>query len=132
MRDEAERSLELLVALTPEPGADAEEVERSTRRLRAELRELDVDDVAAVSDGTVPPGAKGIDPASLSQLLVSMTGAGGVVATVVAAVRDWLGRRRSSGKVTLTIDGDTLELSSATAGERSELVDAFVRRHSAV
>jgi hypothetical protein len=132
MRDEAERSLELLVALTPEPGADAEEVERATRRLRAELRELDVDDVAAVSDDTVPPGAKGIDPASLSQLLVSMTGAGGVVATVVAAVRDWLGRRRDTGKVTLTIDGDTLELSSATAGERSELVDAFVRRHSAV
>jgi hypothetical protein len=132
MGDEAGRPLELLVALTPAAGADDDEVERSTRRLRAELRELDVDDVSSVSDGAPPPGAKGVDAASLTQLLVSMTGAGGVVATVVATVRDWLGRRRDAGSVTVTIDGDTLELSSATAAERSELVDAFVRRHSGV
>ena len=29
----------------------------------------------------------------------------------------------------MTIDGDTLELSSATPAERAELVETFVRRH---
>ena len=124
------RSLELLVALEPEPGSDAEEVERLGRQLRSELRELDVDDVRAVDGASPPPsGAKGVDAASLTQLLVTLSGAGGVVATVVATVRDWLGRRSAGHKVSVTIDGDTLELDSATAAERAELIDSFVRRH---
>jgi hypothetical protein len=40
-----------------------------------------------------------------------------------------LGRRSGGSAVTLTIDGDTLELSSATAAEKAELIDTFVRRH---
>jgi hypothetical protein len=30
----------------------------------------------------------------------------------------------------MTIDGDTIELERASAAEREELLDAFVRRHS--
>ena len=127
------RTLELLVALEPEPGADAEEVERLGRQLRSELRELDVDDVRTVDGASPPPsGAKGVDAASLTELLVTLSGAGGVVATVVASVRDWLGRRSAGHKVSVTIDGDTLELDSATAAERAELIDTFVRRHQPV
>jgi Effector Associated Constant Component 1 len=124
------RTLELLVALEPEPGADAEEVERLGRQLRSELRELDVDDVRTVDGASpAPPGSKGVDAASLTELLVTLSGAGGVVATVIATVRDWLGRRSGGHKVSVTIDGDTLELDSATAAERAELIDSFVRRH---
>jgi hypothetical protein len=70
-----------------------------------------------------------VDATSLTELLVTLSGAGGVVATVVATVRDWLGRRSAGHKVSVTIDGDTLELDSATAAERAELIDSFVRRH---
>ena len=51
------------------------------------------------------------------------------LATVIATVRDWLSRRSSAQAIKVTIDGDTLELDRATAAERSELIEAFVRRH---
>jgi Effector Associated Constant Component 1 len=123
--------LTLRLVLEPEPDADAdaEEAERLGRQLGAELRELDVDSVQPAGERAAPDGAKGV-ATSLAELLVTMSGTGGVLATVVATIRDWLGRRRDAGRVVLTIDGDTLELSSASSAERTELVDAFVRRHS--
>lgn len=129
MVDGAQAPLAVRLVLAPEPGADAEETERLGRLLRAELRELDVDDVRPVADGVPPDGAKGAG-ASLAELVMTMSASGGVLTTVVATIRDWLGRRRHAGKVLLTIDGDTLELDAATADERAELVDAFVRRHA--
>jgi hypothetical protein len=121
--------VDLLVALAPEPGADAEETERLARQLRNELGTLDVDEVVPLPGGEAPPGSKGIDGAAITELLVSLSAAGGVFATVVATVRDWLGRRGGGSAVKLTIDGDTLELTSATAAEKAELIDTFVRRH---
>jgi hypothetical protein len=58
-----------------------------------------------------------------------MTTGEGVFVTVVATIRDWLGRRAAGHTVTLTVDGDTLELRGVTPVERAELVDTFVRRH---
>ena len=127
MADEA-RSLEVLLALEPEPGADPEEAERLGRQLRTALRELDVDEVAAVPDGPAPEGAKG-DAVSVAQWLVTMSATGGVFATVLAMVRDWLGRASGAQAIKVTIDGDTLELDRATQAERSELIDSFVQRH---
>jgi hypothetical protein len=123
------RPLELLVVLEPDPGADAEEVERLGRQLRAELRELDVDDVRTLEGSAPPPGTKGIDTASLTDLLVTLSASGGVFATVIATIKDWLGRRAGAHKVSITIDGDTLELSRATEAERVQLVETFVRAH---
>lgn len=120
--------MELVVALEPEAGADAEETERLGRQLSRELRSLDVD-VAPLPAGPAPEGSKGVDAASLTELLVTLTGSGGVIATVIATVRDWLGRRSGGHTITLTIDGDSLALDRATAAERAELIDTFVRRH---
>ena len=44
-------------------------------------------------------------------------------------MKDWLARRSGGHKITLTIDGDTLELDGASPAERAELIDTFVRRH---
>jgi len=123
--------VELLVALEPEAGADAEETDRLSRQLGRELRPLVVD-VARVAAGPAPAGAKGVDAASITQLLVTLGGTGGVIATVIATVREWLGRHGGGHKVTVTIDGDSLELDAATAAERAELIDTFVRRHQPV
>jgi hypothetical protein len=121
--------VEVTVVLEPEPGTDPEDVEHLGRQLRNELRELDVDDVSAVEGAPPPDGSKSGVVGSLTELLVTMSGGGGVVVTVIATIRDWLSRRGAGHKVTVTIDGDTLELSSATPAERAELVETFVRRH---
>ena len=128
MADDAHQPLAVLLALEAEPGAEPEEIERLSRQLRARLLELDVDAVAAVADGPAPPGAKG-DAASVAQWLVTLSATGGVFATVIATLKDWLGRRADAQSIKVTIAGDTLELDRATAAERSELIDAFVRRH---
>ncbi|WP_448623721.1 effector-associated constant component EACC1 [Geodermatophilus sp. URMC 64] len=128
MADAVARQLELRLVLQPEPGADAEEADRLSRQLRTELRELDVDDVRTVSDGAAPPGAKG-DAASIGEWLLTLSAGGGVFTTVVATLRDWLGRRAGAHRIKLTIDEDTIELSAASDAERAELIEAFVRRH---
>jgi hypothetical protein len=122
------RRVDVLVSLAPDAGADAEESERLGRQLRQELRSRDVDRVQPVAGGAAPVGSKG-DVAAIGEWLVTLSASGGVVATLVATVRDWLGRRGAAHTITLTIDGDSLELDGATAAERAELIDTFVRRH---
>jgi hypothetical protein len=121
--------MEVLVVLEPDPGTDAEDSERLGRQLRNELRGLDVDEVIPVAAPAAPPGAKSGATASLTEWLVTLSAGGGVFVSVIATIKDWLGRRAGAHKVTLTIDGDTLELSSASPTERAELIETFVRRH---
>jgi hypothetical protein len=122
------RDVELTVVLEPDPDTDPEHRERLGRQLRDELRDLDVDDVATVESGPAPPGSKGVGMA-LTEWLVTLSGGGGVFVSVIGTIKAWLGGRAGAHKVTVTIDGDTLELSSATDAERAELVETFVRRH---
>ena len=121
--------VELALAIVPEPGAELDEVDRAGRQLRAELIELDVESVA-VSSGEPPAGAKGADWVAISELIVTLSASGGVLATVVAGVRDWLQRRSDAHRVTLTIGEDTVELAKASPAERAALLAAFVARHS--
>jgi hypothetical protein len=121
----------MTVVLAPDPETDPEDRERLARQLRNELRTLDVDDVTTVVGAAPPEGAKGVG-ASLTELLVTMSAGGGVFVTVIATIKDWLGRRSAGHTVKLTIDGDTLELSGATPVERADLIETFVRRHQPV
>jgi hypothetical protein len=121
--------VELTVVLEPEPGTDPDDVERLGRQLRDELRALDVDEVLPVAAPAPPAGAKSGAAVSLTEWLITMSAGGGVFVTVVATVKDWLARRAGAHKVTLTIGGDTLELSSASPVERADLIATFVRRH---
>jgi hypothetical protein len=114
------------VCLEPQPGLDPDAVDRLGRQLRNELRSLDVDVVQPPDPG---PGGQGGAAASLSEWLVTTRTGEGEFVTVVATIRDWLGRRAAEHRVTLTVDGDTLELSGVTPVERAELVETFVRRH---
>ncbi|WP_155544891.1 effector-associated constant component EACC1 [Amycolatopsis camponoti] len=116
-----------LVRLEADDEADAEELDRLARRLRAELGELDVD-LRAVP-GEVPDGAKSADPVTVGSLMVAFSAAGGVFPGLVETLREWLGRQAGRHKITMTIDGDTVELERATSAERQQLIDAFVQRH---
>ena len=120
--------MELRVVLAPDPDTDPEDAERLGRQLRDELRDLDVDDVEPVPAGPPPAGAKSGLLTSLTEWLVTLAG-GGVLAPVIGTITAFLTRGAGDHKVTVTIDGDTLELGRATEAERAEIVDAFVRRH---
>jgi hypothetical protein len=111
-----------------EVDGDAEELDRLARRLRAELGELDLD-VLAVPAGELPAGAKAADPVTIGSLVVAFSAAGGVFPGLVETLREWLGRQAGKHRIKVTVDGDTVELERATAGERQQLIDAFVRRH---
>jgi Effector Associated Constant Component 1 len=83
-----------------------------------------------VVDGGPPPdGAKSGAAASLTEWLVTLSAGGGVFVTVIGTLKEWLTRRGAAHKLTVTIDGDTLELSNATQTERAEVIETFVRRH---
>ncbi|WP_326946718.1 MULTISPECIES: effector-associated constant component EACC1 [unclassified Amycolatopsis] len=118
-----------LLRLEADDEADAEELDRLARRLRAELAELDLDVLAAVPAGEPPPGAKAADPVTIGSLVVAFSAAGGVFPGLVETLREWLGRQAGKHRITVTVDGDTVELERATAAERQQLIDAFVRRH---
>jgi hypothetical protein len=114
----------------PDPELDPEAGERLIRQLRAEIAELDVESVRSEPFGTVPDGAKGTDPLTLGAIVVALGASGGVFTALVETVRDWLGRSSARHRVSLTIDGDTIELERASAAERRDLVDAYIRRHT--
>jgi hypothetical protein len=120
--------VEVRVVLEPDADADAEDVERLGRQLRAELWSLDVDGVSAISSQEAPPGSKGVG-AAMTEWLVTLSTSGGVLVTLIATVNDWLGRRAGAHKLKLTIDGDTLELDRVTPAEQAELIQTFVNCH---
>ena len=122
--------MNLLLVLEPDPELDPDACERLTRQLRTELVELDVESVVPAMGGTTPDGAKGTDPVTLGAVIVALSASGGVFTGLIETLRDWLGRHAGRHRISVTIDGDTIELERATAGQQRELVDAYVRRHS--
>lgn len=122
--------MNLLVVLTPDDDSDQEEFDRLFRRLRTELTELDVDSIEPVVAESAPRGAKSADPVTIGAVVVALSATGGVFTTLVDTLRDWLNRNTGRHRIALTIDGDTIEIDSATAAEQRALIDAYIDRHS--
>lgn len=113
-----------------EDDTDAEQLAALVSYLRAELLELDVDDVAQPQTGEVPPGARGTDFAEAGALLVTLGQSVDALRSVLTTVRNWLFRSAGAPRgVKVSIDGDTLELSQATAAEQEALIALFVSKH---
>jgi hypothetical protein len=111
-----------------EPGADDERLNGLTQSLREELLALDVDSVSPVSLGEAPAGSKGLELAAVGAIVVALKGSVELATQVVSAVRSWLHRGPTAGStLKLTMNGQTLELSAATAGQQQQLIDAFVQ-----
>jgi len=75
-------------------GADAEEIDRLTRALLAELRELPVESVEIPAAGEPPTGAKAVEVAALGALALSVLPK--VLPSVIAFLQAW--RKRGDGK----------------------------------
>jgi hypothetical protein len=120
---------ELSVELQAGPDTDAEELAQIAERLRAELLDLDVDTVRQPVTGKAPEDAKGADLLAAGQLVVGLVATPEVLASIIGAVRSWLGRNRARS-VKLTLGGDTLEVSGVSSAEQEQLIDLWVSRHA--
>jgi len=102
-----------------------------TRYLRADLLQLDVDDVTALPGVEPPPGSRAFGSVEVSGLLVMLGQSADALSSVVAAVTAWAGRGgRTRRTIRLELDGDALELSRASAADQERLISLFVSRHS--
>jgi len=123
-----DRGLRLQVA---EEGADAARLEWLTGRLRADLLQLDVEEVIATRTGEMPSGARGSEAASVGALLVAFGQSAEGLRSVVSAIGDWLRRGQGTRRaVRLELNGDTLELSQASAADQDRLIELFVSAHA--
>jgi len=121
----------VLLAVAPDPKLDGEAVERLTRQLRTEVAALDVESVAPAPGGSVPDGAKAADPVTVGAIVVALSASGGVLPALAETLRAWLDRHDRARAISMTIDGDSIEVTRATTEQQNALIDAFVRRHSA-
>jgi hypothetical protein len=62
------------------------------------------------------------------ELLVGLLASPEVLASIIDAVRSWLGRNHASS-VKLTLDGDVLEVNGVSSAEQDRLIDLWVSRH---
>ncbi|MFE9492640.1 MULTISPECIES: effector-associated constant component EACC1 [unclassified Streptomyces] len=120
----------VLLVLASDPELDSETTERLMRRLRSEITELDVASVRPGPAAAAPDGAKGSDAVTIGAIVVALSASGGVFTALVEVLRDWLGRSSARHRISLTIDGDTIELERASDSERRDLIDAYIRRHT--
>ena len=111
-----------------EEGADAERLTVLTGYLRAELLQLDVEDVSAPPAAEPPPGARVSGVATVGALLIALGQSAEGLRSVVSVIRDWLRRGGGTGRaVRLELGGDALELSPASAADQERLIELFVR-----
>ncbi|MEV4264109.1 hypothetical protein [Kribbella sp. NPDC049584] len=92
---------------------------KAVRQLRKELAgegmpTQDVKEPSARDDGS-------------TAIAVALVGASGVP-TLVAVLRDWIQRRKSPGKVVVTLGDDSIELERPTYDERAALFEEFLNR----
>lgn len=116
-----------LVVSVGDVGADSERLEELSLALRAELLELDVNDVQRLRDGPAPAGARALDVAAVGALLVSLSSSAGALSRVVDVVRSWLRRGSPGQTVELSIGDKTLKLSGASTEQQERLIQQFLR-----
>jgi hypothetical protein len=119
-----------LILHVAEEGAPDERIDVLARYLRQELLSLDGTAVTAVTTGSPPAGARGLESFALGGLLVTVSQSAQGIHALLVAVRQWLDRAPATGRtVRLELDGDVLVLSGATSTHEARLVDLFVNRH---
>jgi hypothetical protein len=105
------------------PDSDEEERADLASRLREDIREQGIDEVAH-PPVPPPPGSKG-GALDWAQLVVTFAG---TVPPLVMAIQGWLGRHPNAA-VTLEIGGDRITLDEASPADRQRLLEAFLARH---
>ena len=115
-----------------EEGADAGRLAVLAGYLRAELLQLNVEDVSTPQAGEAPPGARAVGADAVGALLVTLGQSAEGLRSVVSVIGEWLRRGQGTRRtVRLELDGDALELGQASAADQARLIELFVSRHAA-
>ena len=101
MADPKSATLELSVQ--GEPGADADQVDRETRQLRNELRELDLGSVE-LGTAEAPSGAKAGEGFALGSLLMEVLP--NAISPLIEFLRSWSLRRKGRTVKVKIVSGD--------------------------
>src|SRR5829696_7750364 len=112
------------LALQVEAGRedDQDELVKLTARLRDELLDLEVSDVAPVTEATAPEDAKGL--AVLTGWLLVHFGSVSALREVFAAIRDWSARTKR--EVEVTLDGEVLKVSGISSAQQERIIDVWL------
>jgi hypothetical protein len=116
----------LLLRVMAVPDSDVEELADLCERLRVELQELDLPSVAQLAEREAPEWAKGFGQLT-NWLIVQFATLDGL-RSALAAVRRFTAR--TGRTVEVSIDGDSLRLTAATAQQQEQVIDAWLARHS--
>jgi hypothetical protein len=127
-RSEHERQ-QLLISIEMGAESDPQELEELSRRLRVELLRLDVESVTPSPASPAPEGSKAGDAVSWSTVVLTLAASGGVLATVIGSLRDWLLRQPAPAVIEVSIGSDSIKLEGSSTEERQRLVEAFLARH---
>jgi hypothetical protein len=109
-------------------GEDPEQRDDLTRRLRAELLQLDVERVDVPAAGEAPPGARAVDVAAVGALVVTVGQAATAVGAIVATIQSFLVRTGGGGTVEIATPEGSIKVSGRLSSEQKELVQRFVAR----
>ena len=104
----SENSAEVLIELSLADG-DSVELDELTRQLRSEVQELDIDSLHEVSEGTAPAGTKGMDPAAIGQMAITL--APTIIPPLFGLLKSWVERKPSTPvKVTVKVGRKTAQI----------------------
>jgi len=103
------------------------DVDRAARQLRRELVERELETRAVTEEA--PAGSKG-DAAVVGAVAVALVGAGGMVPTLIAVIRDWLARQSGPQRISVKIGNDSIELDRPSFAERERLLERFLAEHA--
>jgi hypothetical protein len=124
MMEDVER---VLMHVLPRQDSDADELADLADDLRGELLELDLVSVGPLTAGEAPAGAKGIG--QVGGWLVAQFATMDGLKALLATAHSWTARTQRT--VEISMDGDTLKLTAATAQQQQEILDAWLARHPA-
>lgn len=117
-------NMNLLVSVNANSSALTQEVEDLTLNLLADLEAVGVRPRRPT--GVAPAGAKALDFASISHLMIAFVQSGGLLVTIVNTVRDWLGRQNVRS-VVLEVGENRIELKNASSDEQTHLIEAWLQ-----
>ncbi|WP_433870550.1 effector-associated constant component EACC1 [Saccharopolyspora sp. CA-218241] len=111
-----------------EAGSDGEELDRLTRRLRADLLALDVEDVAIPDGPPAPEGAKGA-ATELGTLVVTLANSTVLIA-VCQLARMWV--QTNKNRKVLIKDGErSIELVASSQEQHDRIIDGLLKAREA-
>jgi hypothetical protein len=122
-----ERVERLTVVVDGGGDTDQQDIARLTDRLRSQLLQLEVRDVAPIRSGEIPTHAKAGDVTLIGALAISM--APTVLPAAVDLIGSWF-QHAPVRSVEVTIGEDSLKLTGASKEDQRRLMEAFLDRHA--